>query len=76
MNTGGQLGGFVTAWLTPMVAGRLGWTASFLVAAALCVVGAIAWLFVDPSASLTNPGITHSETRAVPESVVSGRAMV
>jgi dipeptide/tripeptide permease len=76
MNTGGQLGGFVTAWLTPMVAGRLGWTASFLVAAALCVVGAIAWLFVDPSASLTNPGINHSETRAVPERVVTGAAMV
>lgn len=76
MNTGGQLGGFVTAWLTPMVAGRLGWTASFLVAAALCVVGAFAWLFVDPSASLTNPGINHSETRAVPERVVTGGAMV
>ncbi len=75
MNTGGQCGGFVTAWLTPMVAGRLGWTASFLVAAALCVVGAIAWLFVDPSASLTRfrtqPGILP-----VPESVVSGSSRV
>jgi predicted MFS family arabinose efflux permease len=42
----------VTASLTPWIAGRFGWTASFLVAAALCVVGALAWLLVDPSRSL------------------------
>jgi len=76
MNTGGQCGGFVTAWLTPMVAGRLGWTASFLVAAALCVVGAMAWLLVDPSASLTKSKSTPPGTLAVPESVVSGSSMV
>ncbi|PYX33556.1 MAG: MFS transporter [Acidobacteria bacterium] len=55
MNTGGQLGGFVTATLTPFVAARFGWTASFLLAAALCVVGAVAWLLVDPEASLVEP---------------------
>lgn len=52
MNMGAQIGGAVTASLTPWIAGRFGWTASFLVAAALCVVGALAWLLVDPSRSL------------------------
>jgi MFS transporter, ACS family, glucarate transporter len=52
MNMGGQFGGAVTASLTPWIAARYGWTASFLVAAALCLLGAISWLAVDPSARL------------------------
>src|SRR5215467_1204429 len=48
MNMGGQVGAAITASLTPWIATRYGWTASFLVAAALCVVGAAAWLVVDP----------------------------
>jgi hypothetical protein len=31
---------------------RFGWTASFLVAASLSVLGGIAWLLVDPEATL------------------------
>jgi ACS family glucarate transporter-like MFS transporter len=53
MNTGNQIGGFVTSLLTPIIAERFGWTASFLVAAALCVLGAAAWLLVDPRRVLT-----------------------
>jgi ACS family glucarate transporter-like MFS transporter len=49
MNMGAQLGGVVTASLTPWIAGRFGWTASFLVAAVLCVLGASAWGFVRPA---------------------------
>ena len=52
MNMGGQVGGAVTASLTPWVAARLGWTASFLVAAAMCLVGAVSWLVVDPTKTL------------------------
>jgi ACS family glucarate transporter-like MFS transporter len=52
MNTGGQIGGAVTAQLTPWIAQHFGWTVSFLVAAALCLVGAVAWLFVDPQRTL------------------------
>jgi MFS transporter, ACS family, glucarate transporter len=48
MNMGNQVGAAITASLTPWIATRYGWTASFLVAAALCVVGAAAWLVVDP----------------------------
>jgi ACS family glucarate transporter-like MFS transporter len=52
MNMGAQAGGWLTAWLTPMIAARFGWTASFLVAAALCLTGAAAWTRVDPSRTL------------------------
>jgi ACS family glucarate transporter-like MFS transporter len=48
MNMGAQAGGALTASLTPWIAARYGWTASFLVAAALCGIGAFAWLLVDP----------------------------
>jgi len=48
MNMGNQIGGAMTALLTPWIASRLGWQAPFFVAAVLCLGGAAAWLFVDP----------------------------
>lgn len=52
MNTGNQIGAAITASLTPWIATRFGWTASFLTAAALCLVGAACWLAVDPTRTL------------------------
>ncbi|HET7890596.1 MAG TPA: MFS transporter [Candidatus Sulfotelmatobacter sp.] len=52
MNMGGQIGGALTGSLTPWIAVRYGWTASFLAAAALCLLGAISWLAVDPLKTL------------------------
>src|ERR1700722_8435998 len=52
MNMGAQLGGAVTASLTPAVAEHYGWTASFYVAAVLAALGALAWLAVNPDRSL------------------------
>lgn len=63
MNTGAQIGGAVTASLTPAIAARFGWTASFLVAAGLCVLGAAAWLVVDPTKVLLPTG--PSDARVV-----------
>jgi len=48
MNMGGQLGGALTASLTPAIATHLGWTTSFLVAAGFCAFGSLAWLVVEP----------------------------
>ncbi len=53
MNMGNQIGAAITASLTPWIAVRFGWTTSFLVAAALCILGAASWLFVNPSQQLT-----------------------
>jgi MFS transporter, ACS family, glucarate transporter len=52
MNMGNQIGAAITASLTPWIAARFGWTTSFLVAAGLCIVGAMSWLIVDPSQQL------------------------
>ena len=52
MNMCSQIGGTVTASLTPLIADRFGWPASFLVAAALCAAGSLAWLTVDPEREL------------------------
>lgn len=49
MNMGNQIGAAITASLTPWIALHFGWTASFLVAAGLCLIGAVSWLVVDPT---------------------------
>jgi ACS family glucarate transporter-like MFS transporter len=54
MNMGAQLGGAVTASLTPAVAARYSWTASFYVAAILAILGALAWLVVNPDRILAD----------------------
>ncbi|RAK50769.1 MFS transporter [Phenylobacterium deserti] len=52
MNMGCQLGGATVAAITPLVASQFGWSGSFLVAAGAALVGAIGWLFIDPTATL------------------------
>jgi MFS transporter, ACS family, glucarate transporter len=64
MNTGNQIGAAITASLTPWIAVRYGWTASFLAAAGLCFAGAACWLVVNPKRSLV-------ATNAVPISSVT-----
>lgn len=56
MNMGAQLGGMVTTTLTPVIAERFGWNASFLVAAVMALLGAALWLVVDPEKSLRTDG--------------------
>ncbi len=62
MNMGNQLGGALTASLTPFLAKHFGWGASFRVAAALCVAGSLLWFFVNPNAQLR-----EEEVQAVAE---------
>ena len=52
VNMGGQIGGAVTASLTPWIATRYGWTTSFGISAALAVVGALCWMTVHPERPL------------------------
>jgi ACS family glucarate transporter-like MFS transporter len=60
MNMGAQIGSTVTATLTPVIAARFGWRASFGLAAFLCATGALAWLRVDPTRKLTLPVVGPS----------------
>jgi ACS family glucarate transporter-like MFS transporter len=52
VNMGGQIGGAVTASLTPWIAQRFGWTTSFAISAALAVFGALCWMTVHPERPL------------------------
>ncbi|WP_213804717.1 MFS transporter [Granulicella sp. dw_53] len=54
VNMGGQLGGAVTASLTPWVAQRFGWGTSFGISAGLAVVGALCWMTVHPERTLVD----------------------
>jgi len=61
MNTANQVGGAITLSLTPFLAKVFGWGTGFLVAAVVALVGAAAWLFVDPRVTLS-----ASETAGTP----------
>ncbi len=52
INMGGQIGGAVTASLTPWIAQRYGWTTSFAIAAALALFSAACWMTVHPERTL------------------------
>jgi MFS transporter, ACS family, glucarate transporter len=58
MNMGAQLGGALTASLTPAIAAQHGWNSSFHTAALLSLLGALAWLLVDPTRALARPRVT------------------
>lgn len=57
MNMGAQIGGACTASLTPYLAARFGWHASFFVAALLSLLGAVCWLIVNPRRTLLSEPI-------------------
>ncbi len=52
MNMGAQIGGACTASLTPLIAAHFGWNMSFVTAAVLALVGALAWSVIDPNRQL------------------------
>ena len=53
MNMGAQVGGAATTSLTPFLAERFGWHMAFFAAAGLAIIGALLWLFVDPTRTLS-----------------------
>jgi ACS family glucarate transporter-like MFS transporter len=59
MNMANQIGGMITVSFTPFLATRFGWSAGFTVAAAVAILGAIAWLFVVPGA-ISSPATSNS----------------
>lgn len=52
MNMACQIGGALTASLTPWIAAQLGWHAAFIAAAAVALAGAGAWMCVNPGRPL------------------------
>jgi ACS family glucarate transporter-like MFS transporter len=66
MNMANQIGGMITVSLTPFLAAQLGWSAGFRVAAVVAILGAAAWLFVDPRATLSPSSNMRPETTRQP----------
>lgn len=61
MNMANQFAGMISASLTPWLAEKFGWNLGFRVAATVAALGAIAWLFVDPRATLS-PSLNFAAT--------------
>jgi MFS transporter, ACS family, glucarate transporter len=53
MNMANQFAGMISVSLTPWLAEKFGWNLGFRVAATVAALGAVAWLFVDPRATLS-----------------------
>ena len=53
---GNQIGGAITAQVTPIIAAHFGWAMPFLVAAGLCALGGFLWLTVDVERGLAQLG--------------------
>jgi MFS family permease len=49
MNTGGNLGGLAAPIVTPWVAELLGWKWAIGLGSAICLLGVIAWCWIDPT---------------------------
>ena len=48
MNTGGNIGGFISPVLTPFIAEYIDWTGSIVLACVVSAVGGLLWLLIDP----------------------------
>ncbi|MDA0833132.1 MAG: MFS transporter [Planctomycetota bacterium] len=46
-NTGGNLGGIIAPIMTPSIGERYGWDKPLWIASAFCVIGALAWYWID-----------------------------
>ena len=79
MNMACQIGGAITASLTPWLASRYGWNAAFLFAAALAIAGALLWLFVNPARAgrgAESTGTETADTSSAPSARVTGSSRV
>lgn len=46
LNTGGNIGGFISPVLTPIMADRIGWTGAIAVACGICALGGVVWFWI------------------------------
>jgi MFS family permease len=49
MNTGGNFGGAIAPFVTPLIASRYGWSAGLYAGALIALLGVVAWSRIDPS---------------------------
>jgi MFS family permease len=49
MNTGGNVGGFLSPMVTPLIAGYAGWSWGLYFGAGVVSIGVISWFLIDPA---------------------------
>jgi ACS family glucarate transporter-like MFS transporter len=54
MNTGGNFGGAIAPFVTPLIASTYGWSAGLYLGGAIALIGVIAWLRIDPAPQTTS----------------------
>ncbi len=55
MNMGSNIGGLISPALTPILAASIGWEGALLVSAALAVVAALLWFWIQPPPVIVHP---------------------
>jgi sugar phosphate permease len=53
MNTGGNLGGMLAPFFTPLIASRYGWTAALLFGCAMVLLSVVTFYLIDPESSFS-----------------------
>ncbi len=56
LNTGGNLGGFLAPVVTPYIASHVGWSWGLYFGSMVVMVGVLAWFFIDPTKTVSDPG--------------------
>ena len=51
-NTGGNAGGMLAPWLTPLISAHFGWPWGISLGGLICLAGAILWFWIDPTPRL------------------------
>lgn len=55
VNTGGNAGGALAPWLTPLVSHHFGWPTGLGLACVVCFLGAVNWFWIDPDEGFRAP---------------------
>ncbi|MFM9962110.1 MAG: MFS transporter [Planctomycetaceae bacterium] len=51
MNTGGNIGGFISPVLTPYMADKMGWDGAIIFACVISAIGGLVWFLIEPPTS-------------------------
>ena len=64
VNTGGNAGGALAPYLTPLISHYFGWPAGIGVACVVCFLGAVNWLWIDPDEGRPSEPIEAAPAKA------------
>jgi len=59
-NTGGNAGGMLAPWLTPLISAHFGWPWGISLGGVICFLGAILWFWIDPAQRVRHHPATQS----------------